>query len=208
MKQSNDFIQRLAKALASQFGENCEVVYHDLSAGDPDHTVAVIENGHVSKRRVGDGPSRIVLEALKEDNELQDRYNYLTKTKDGRILRSSTVYTRDADGKITGILAINYDITGILTAQGILNDLAMTEKPQREPENIPTNVNELLDDLIQRSVDLIGKPAAMMTKDEKIRAIKFLNDAGAMLITRSGDRISSYFGISKYTLYAYLDAKS
>ena len=47
-----------------------------------------------------------------------------------------------------------------------------------------------------------------MTKDDKIQAIQFLNRSGAFLITKSGDKISKYFGISKYTLYSYIDAKS
>ena len=46
-----------------------------------------------------------------------------------------------------------------------------------------------------------------MNKNDKIQAIDFLNKAGAFLVTKSGDKISKYFGISKYTLYAYLDAK-
>ena len=46
---------------------------------------------------------------------------------------------------------------------------------------------------------------ALMTKDEKISAIQFLNDSGAFLVTKSGDKVSSYFGISKFTLYSYLD---
>ena len=54
---------------------------------------------------------------------------------------------------------------------------------------------------------LIGKPVALMTKDDKIRAIQFLSNAGAFLITKSGDKIARHFGISKYTLYSYLDAK-
>ena len=44
-----------------------------------------------------------------------------------------------------------------------------------------------------------------MTKEDKIRAIRYLNDAGAFLITKSGDRVSKFFGISKYTLYSYVD---
>ena len=44
-----------------------------------------------------------------------------------------------------------------------------------------------------------------MTKDEKIKAIRFLNDAGAFLITKSGDKVAKYFGISKYTLYSYVE---
>ena len=52
---------------------------------------------------------------------------------------------------------------------------------------------------------MVGKPAALMDKGEKVRAIRFLNDAGAFLITRSGPQVCQVFGISKYTLYSYLD---
>jgi predicted transcriptional regulator YheO len=44
-----------------------------------------------------------------------------------------------------------------------------------------------------------------MSKDDKIRAIKFLDDSGAFLITKSGPKVCQYFGISTYTLYSYLD---
>ena len=39
----------------------------------------------------------------------------------------------------------------------------------------------------------------------QVTAIQFLNDAGAFLITKSGDKVANYFGISKYTLYSYID---
>lgn len=203
------FLKRLAAAIAAQFGSDCEVVVHDLSA-DMEHTVAVIENGHVTHRSVGDGPSHIVLEALNEDKGLlQDQLNYLTKTSDGRILKSSTVYIRDDNDSPIGIFAINHDITHLLLAHdqlGMVLSLNNEEK-ENEPERIPTNVTELLDDLIEQSVKMIGKPVALMTKDDKIRAIQFLNKTGALLITKSGDKIAKFFGISKYTLYSYLDAK-
>ena len=66
-------------------------------------------------------------------------------------------------------------------------------------------MNQLLDELIQQSVDLVGVPVPLMTKEDKIKAINYLNEAGAFLITRSGDKVSKYFGISKYTLYSYVD---
>jgi predicted transcriptional regulator YheO len=86
--------------------------------------------------------------------------------------------------------------------------IEVEDEKEREAEKnseIPTTVNELLDHLIEESVAMIGKQPALMTKDEKIRAINFLNEAGAFLITRSGDRVASAFGISKYTLYSYID---
>ncbi len=201
-----ELLTRIANALALQFGSNCEVVIHDLTGNDPENTIACIENGHVSRRDAKAGPSHIVLDAMRGNRrDLPDHYNYLTKTNDGRILRSSSVYITDETGKATGIFCINYDLTEMMMAQSVINNLVQIGGPGSEPERIPTNVNELLDDLLEKSVQLAGKPVAMMNKDDKVRAIAFLNDAGALLITKSGDKIAKYFGISKYTLYSYLD---
>ena len=60
-----EFYTRLAHGLAVQFGSNCEVVVHDLQGKDIEHSIIAIENGHVTGRRIGDGPSQIVLESLR-----------------------------------------------------------------------------------------------------------------------------------------------
>lgn len=196
----------MAHGIAAQFGTNCEVVLHDLSANRLESSIVYIENGHVSNRKLGDGPSHVVLEAMKGDvSKLQDHLGYLTQTKDGRILKSSTLYIRDQKNVITHILAINYDITGLMMADNSLKALIGSGDKEDEPEKITNNVNELLEDLIEQSVKKIGKPVAFMSKEEKTAAIQFLNDSGAFLITKSGDKVSKYFGISKYTLYSYID---
>ena len=199
------FLFQLAKGIASQFGPNCEVVVHDLSQ-HPDHTIVAIENGHVSGRKVGDGASNVVLETLRGDREkLQDHLCYLTKTKDGKILKSTTIYIRNDDGTPIGIFGINYDITLMLAMENMLRQFTATEKESREPEAISRNVSDLLDELIEQSVKLVGKPVALMHKEDKVKAIQFLNETGAFLITKSGDKVCKYFGISKYTLYSYID---
>lgn len=203
---SLQFLAPLAKGMAQQFGPNCEIVIHDLTASDPDSSIVVIENGHVTGRRVGDGPSHVVLEAMRGDpDKLNDHFNYLTKTRDGKILKSSTVFIRDDQGKAVAVFAINYDITLLLPVQELLKQFTATEQVEQEPEPIARNVSDLLDELIDQSVRIIGKPVALMTKDDKVKAIRFLNDTGAFLITKSGDKVCKFFGISKYTLYSYID---
>lgn len=201
-----EFLFRMAKCLAKQFGPNCEVVVHDLATNDLDSSIVAIENGHVSGRKVGDGPSHVVLEALQGDPALhQDHLGYLTKTKDGKILKSSTVFVRDDDGKAIGILGINYDITLDLAMADALKQFTTPEEEEKEPEPIARNVSDLLDELIDQSVKLVGKPVSLMTKEDKVNAIRFLNNTGAFLITKSGDKVCKFFGISKYTLYSYID---
>lgn len=202
-----DFMKRLARGLAEQFGTECEVVIHDLTRERCDNTIVAIENGHVTGRSLGDGPSRVALEAMR-GGRAEDRLNYFTKTRDGRMLRSSTIFMRDETGKPTGILAINYDISKLRLAEQALRSLTCgADDTHAQPSAIATNVNDLLDQLIEQSVELVGKTVPLMTKEDKMRAIQFLSDAGAFLITRSGDKISRFFGISKYTMYSYFDAK-
>ena len=200
------FLFKLAKGIASQFGPNCEVVVHDLATNDPESSIVAIENGQVTGRKVGDGPSHVVLEALRgENSQLQDHLSYLTKTRDGKILKSTTIYIRDDDGDPIGIFGINYDITLMLAMETALKQFTATEKEEKEPEAISRNVSDLLDELIEQSVKIVGKPVALMTKEDKVKAVQFLNDTGAFLITKSGDKVCKFFGISKYTLYSYID---
>ncbi|BDF69222.1 hypothetical protein CE91St41_02030 [Oscillospiraceae bacterium] len=200
------FMFQLAKGIARQFGPNCEVVVHDLTSNDPDSSIVAIENGHVTGRKPGDGPSHVVLEALRVGGEkLSDHLCYLTKTKDGKILKSTTIYVRDDDGEAIGIFGINYDITLMLAMEETLKQFTATEQESQDPEPIARNVSDLLDELIEQSVALVGKPVALMTKEDKVKAIQFLNNTGAFLITKSGDKVCKFFGISKYTLYSYID---
>ncbi len=204
---NREFLAQLAKGISQQFGSNCEVAVHNLSESYTDSSIIIIENGDVTGRKVGDGPSHVVLEALHGDqSKLQDHLSYLTKTKDGRILKSTTIYIRDESRKVIGIFSINFDITGLLMVNNALKPLVTVESSEKEPEKIPQNVNDLLIELIEQSVQQVGKPVALMNKDDKIKAIQFLNNSGAFLITKSGDKVSKYFGISKYTLYSYIDA--
>ena len=199
-----------AHGIARHFGSDCEVCIHDLQANDLEHTICYIINGHVSGRKLGDGASKIVLEtleALKKGENVSDHLGYRTHTSDGRILKSSTIFLKDETGKYRFILGINHDMTDFINAQSALSNIVENIETTDEDiyGQIPLSVNDLLDNLIEQSVKLVGKTPALMTKDEKVKAIRFLQNAGAFLITRSGDKISQFFGISKFTLYSYID---
>lgn len=200
-------LRQMARGMAAHFGPSCEIVVHDLTGENFEHTVVHIENGHVSGRGVGAGPSHAVLDLLRSGGvPPDDQLAYLTRTPDGKILKSSTLYIKNPAGQVGAIFSINFDISALLTVENALRPLTAPSSPDTaEPERITRSVADLLDDLIDESVALVGKPASLMDRDDKIRAIRFLSDAGALLITKSGDKIASHFGISKYTMYSYLD---
>ena len=204
-----DILKQIAKGLSAQFGDHCEIVVHDLTGDTLDHSIVHIENGHITNRQLGGGPSPVVLNTMTHHNEtLTDKLAYLTQTDSGRILKSSTIFIKNEIGEPCYIFSINYDITNLLAIDTTISSLVSTpgeKDKEKAPDRIARDVNELLDELIEQSVALIGLPVALMSKEDKIKAINFLNDAGAFLITKSGDKVSKYFGISKYTLYSYVN---
>ena len=181
----------IAHGLAIQFGPSCEVLIHDLQ-GDLDTSLVYIENGTITNRHVGDGPSHVVLDVLNYDDGSEGRFGYLTKTKDGRILKSSTMYIRDDNGNIAYLLGINQDITEFVMMHRSLESLiGIGQAETGTVEKITTSVSELLDDLL--------------LEVERLKAISYLNEKGAFLISKSSEKIAEYFNISKFTLYSDLN---
>lgn len=195
----------IAQGLAIQFGPSCEVLIHDLQ-GNLDTSLVYIENGTITNRHVGDGPSHVVLDVLNYDDGSEGRFGYLTKTKDGRILKSSTMYIRDDNGNIAYLLGINQDITEFVMMHRSLESLiGIGQAETGTVEKITTSVSELLDDLLLEAERLVGKPGPLMNKVERLKAISYLNEKGAFLISKSSEKIAEYFNISKFTLYSDLN---
>lgn len=200
-------LEPVAKGIAMQFGTNCEVVIHDVNDTCMNASVIDNKNGQIISHQTNDDSSNTMGDVFCEDQNKPKEYaSYITKRTDGRILKSTTVYLRDAKKKIIGSFSIHYDITSLMLIKNALNPLTSVPCSENNLSHTPLHVNDLLTRLIEESVQKSGKPAACMTREDKIEAIKFLDTRGALLITKAGDKISKYFGISKYTLYSYLDS--
>ncbi|MFD0696115.1 transcriptional regulator [Paenibacillus sp. GCM10027628] len=199
-----EFLKDLVTGLAAQFGDNCEVVLHDLT-GSYESTIVAIANGHITGRKVGDPGTNLGLELLRGNEVNGNKFNYTTQTKDGRILRSSSMYMKNKEGRIIGSLCINYDITELMMAGRTLQTFINPSEQPEVKESFVTSVGELLDALIEEAQEQVGKPVAAMTKEDKMRMLHLLDSKGAFLIKKGGEKICSYLNISKYTLYSYLE---
>ncbi|MDR2868994.1 MAG: helix-turn-helix transcriptional regulator [Deferribacteraceae bacterium] len=202
------FIKSLMKGVSALFGKNCEVVLHDLKDQPYETTIIAIENGHVTGRTVGDCGTNLGLEVLRGTDASGDRYNYATQTKSGHVLRSSSIYLKNANGEVIGSLCINFDVTDMMFAQEVINSVCMNPLVAQDSDSnevFANDVNELMDTLIQESQQQVNKPVPFMTKDDKLKALRYLDLKGAFLIKKSGDKIAKYYDISKYTMYSYLE---
>ncbi|WP_158844141.1 aminotransferase class V-fold PLP-dependent enzyme [Saccharothrix deserti] len=178
-------------SLAEALGPGTEVVLHDLGAL-PNSIIAIA--GDLTGRSVG-GPMTDLLLGLVRRGTTQDLAGYETYAPDGRVIHSSTVFLRDARGVAVGCLCVNSD-----------------PGPNRRPENavsaveaFPGDVDTLQRLLVERAVTAVGVPVELMKKSHKSQVVRVLDEAGLFLIRDSVDYLAGVLGVTRYTIYNYLN---
>ncbi|HZV48858.1 MAG TPA: helix-turn-helix transcriptional regulator [Candidatus Dormibacteraeota bacterium] len=201
------FLRPVARAIAATIGPRCEVVIHDIEAYDRlGSTIVHIENGHVTGRKVGGPTTNLGLEALRSGDPDPDRFNYRSFTRDGRALRSSSVYFRNQHGKLIGALCINFDVFAYDQAREALDELLGNLQERGEVEEVfGADIGEVLDGMVEASIARTGKPVQLMDREDKVAVLRELDRRGAFLVKRAVERVSRALGISRVTAYAYLD---
>jgi len=200
-------LQQILNLLEQHMGPKCEIVLHDLKK-EYGNTIADIRNGHISGRKIGDAGGEWGFEVAAGMVKNGDRYNKIIHTKDGKIIRSSTVFFRNSAGDPIGSVCINMDITDSARCEEFLRTFNMCDPAERlstKTTDLFADVNELLDDMINEAVATVGVAPEDMSREEKILAISYLDQKRAFLISKSSERVCERLNISKFTFYNYLD---
>lgn len=201
-------LEPVMHAIAGVVGDHCEIVLHDLSAGDLDHSVHAIVNGHVSGRSVGGPSTNLGVEVLRDPEADHNAFGYRGRTSDGRELISSSVYYRNPEGRIIAAFCINLDLTPMQTAANAISALlpGVESSVSAVPhELVGPDVSSVLDDMISEAIAMVGKPAPGMSKTDRIEVLRLLEARGAFHIKRAADKVSARLGVSRVTVYGYLD---
>lgn len=196
------------EAIAAVGGSDCEVVLHDLTPHDLEHSIHAIVNGHVSGRSKGGPSTNLGIEVLRDESLDHNAYGYRGRTADGRELISSSVYYRDDEGQIIAALCINRDVSALQRAMEAISSLAPivgADADTSPRELVGPNVTDVLDDMISEAITAIGKPSSVMSKADRIEVLRLLDGRGAFHVKKAAERISVRLGVSRVTTYGYLD---
>lgn len=191
--------------IAKTFGKNCEVVLHDFSKMD--RSIIAIVNGHVTGRSIGGPLHESLLKNVLDNNIKEDKINYTGKSAEGRVLKSSTMFIKDEKEEIIGCICINFDLSELIVSKRVIDDLIQTQtvKMEQDVEESTNKVNDVLTEIVKKTLEKSGKPVAYMSKDEKVVIVKDLDYQGAFLIKGAIDYVAKVLCVSRYTIYNYLD---
>lgn len=193
----------LVNVVAQTFGNNCEVVLHDFS--NMQNSIVEIANGHVTGRSIGSPLPEHSLKRISE-GRVEDVINYTGKSAEGRVLKSSTTFIKDDNGKVIGCFCINFDMTELVVAQKVLNDImSVADNTEAATTAKAHTINDVLTDIVAHTIESVGKPVAYLTKEEKVQIVDKLDNQGAFLIKGAIDYVAKVLCVSRYTIYNYLD---
>lgn len=203
-KRSNglEVIKQIVPGLAATLGPSSEVVLHDLS--DPEHSIIAI-TGDITHRKQGGPVTDLVLRLLRSKTVGKDVINYENTTKDGRRLRSSTIFIREGD-EVIGCLCINIDLTDPLMALQFLQDYCTTTRLGKNTSEVfSTDVYDMLSRVMDDTIAKIGIPVVKMVRHNKLNVVKMLDEKGFFMIKGAIDYAAEVLKVSRYTIYNYLN---
>lgn len=193
-------LRRLADHLGAFLGPSAEVIVHDLR--DLNHS-AVYVVGDVTHRTVGSPMTDLGLAILRRGPaDTPDLRRYATTASDGRRLKSSTTFIRNADGEAIAAFCINLDLTGWMQAPPILQEFVDVQPLEHIQERFEPTVPDLMAAMLAEV--LAGRQPNHMDIGDRVNCIKALDDKGVFLVRGAADYVAAVLGISRATVYSYL----
>ncbi|EDS11319.1 helix-turn-helix domain-containing protein [Anaerotruncus colihominis] len=104
-------------------------------------------------------------------------------------------------------MCINIDTTKISQQIEWLQSLMPGSEENAAPAEVSqeelTHVSEIVTDLIDKIIG--NKDMARLRREEKLELIRFMDQRGIFLLKGAVDHVGSRMGISRVTVYSYID---
>ncbi len=217
LKQYTILVEFLGKTL----GPDYEIVLHDIS--DQTNSVVAIANGHVSGRTIGAPMNSFGLNVILNKSYKNSDYklNYNGVSKDQRILRSSTLFIKDKNDELVGLLCINFDDRNYVD---ICNQILKLCHPNELIEHNSTyeSLNSLLDEaetlsgsIAEVTETVLNKvlaenkiPIDRLTQEERLNIVDILNQKGIFMLKGAVSEVAKQLHCSEPSIYRYLSKLS
>lgn len=124
----------------------------------------------------------------------------------GRHLRLATIVLRDSDDEAYAALRVSADLSHFELAHDWLGQLLQPLRQAGRVAAQPPQMDALMQEIIHDAVRLTGKPPVLMNKREKIAAVRTMQQRGLFIVKGGVEQAAGALGVSRYTIYNYLDA--
>ncbi|WP_106767864.1 helix-turn-helix transcriptional regulator [Paenibacillus faecalis] len=194
----------IVEGLADYLGDASEIVLHSLE--DYQHSVIKIANGHHTGRELGAPITNLALQMLNEIKRSNSKQaiSYFTKSKNNRLMKSSTIAIRGESGKIIGLLCINMNLddsfSGFMKTFLPQPDLEARE----QQEHFASSVEDMILETIERTIETVDSSPDISYANRNKHIIGLLQDRGVFNMRDAVTIVANALKITKHTVYLHL----
>ena len=202
-KEAFDFLDRMARGIAVMFGEQCETIVHEMD-GQKVKNLAIY-NGHVSGRTTGSTLSIYGRDTMMDEEDPKvnldlDYVNQMVITFSGKTMKSSTFHFRGEDYHFA--LGINYDISVMSQMSRIMDGLLRTDATL---QTSLFGTGNSMEEVFESCSEMVKRPFSQMQKADRLTLVSILKEKGFFQMQRSVPYAAERLGVTKYTIYNYLN---
>ncbi|MGJ9505337.1 helix-turn-helix transcriptional regulator [Actinotignum sp. GS-2025c] len=198
-------LTRLVEPLQATLPGPSEVVLHDLSRL-PNSIVNIA--GDITGRTIGGCATNTLLRDA-ANNILESNFNYLTKAANGADVCCSTLVFRTSTGTPVAAMCTIRDISVWETFRNAIDTLIPSLPREKAPtfddaETFSKDVDELAQDLLDRTIESTEIPVEFMQKKHKVAVVAELQQRGFFLLREAAEKAADALEVSRFTIYNYL----
>lgn len=202
-KEAFDFLDRMARGIAVMFGEQCETIVHEMDGQKVKNLV--IYNGHVSGRTTGSTLSIYGRDTMMDEEDPKakldlDYVNQMVITSSGKTMKSSTFHFWGEDYHFA--LGINYDISVMSQMSRIMDGLLRTDATL---QTSLFGTGNSMEEVFESCSEMVKRPFSQMQKADRLTLVSILKEKGFFQMQRSVPYAAERLGVTKYTIYNYLN---
>ncbi len=194
----------ISENICKLFGDYCEVLIYEKSVTG--FSIKNIFNGHISKYEIGDEMSMTDKALVKKIEETDKNYYgpFYRETRNGKELKSIASIIKDKNSKVCGAAIVSIDLNAPISA--FVESFKRRDNREEDSEAIQ-NIDGIIHKAY-REVFINYSLQEGVSPTERNKLIVYeLYDRGIFNIKGAVEKISEKMGISKYTIYNYLNNK-
>ncbi len=201
-------LESMASGIARTFGKICEVLVLDMNSGEA--VAREVLGGPMTDQVKGEllsGPlRRLVLEAGRSGLAVNHHFANIQ----GRKLKTTVMVMRTPLGEPVAALCVSLDVTEIEIFSTVIEEFFQVD--EAPPGSLPDSREEQvltaepdLETTIRARLGELNPRGERLTRQRRLEVINRFNDDGLFDLRGSVKILAEEMGISKFTVYSYLD---
>lgn len=198
-----DSYKTTMEGLAAYYGEAFEFVLHDLT--DLDHSIIKIINGFHSGRKEGAPITDLalsMLEQIQKNDASKPFVSYMSKSKYGKPVRSTTIVIFGESQKAVGLFCINLYLDSPLSS--LLQNFSLVPQSDFVTENFTSDSYELIAQSLEKAKSEVEADDRVPQYLKNKEIITILFHQGIFKLKNAVQLISAELKISKNTVYLHI----